>query len=129
MLTITPRGRSTPRRWSSHRLPSRLDSTKLAHRTQHAILSQSGAGPTAPGPLQYHTTLAYHHDKKTPIRLLIVGLTTRAYHHARGTLRHRSYSPLLYHHAQGSPSPSAGHPSHLHVSACQCILVTPITQH
>ena len=51
-----------------------------------AILSQTGAGPTAPGPPQYHTKLTYYHDKKMPIHLLIAGLTTRAYHHARGTL-------------------------------------------
>src|SRR4051812_27055263 len=63
------------------RLGKRLST---GHRS--AILSQSAPDQTAHGPPQYHTTLAYHHDKKTPIHLLITSLTTRGYHHARGTL-------------------------------------------
>ena len=72
----------------------------------NAILSQIGAGPTTPGPPQYHTMLAYHHDKKTPTHLLIAVLTTRAYHHARGTLSTQVLLSTLYHHVLGSLSPT-----------------------
>src|SRR5437588_7885597 len=105
MLTIIPReapslvaGRVTVYHYAQTR-----QSLSTGHSS--AILSQSGAGPTAPGPLQYHTTLAYHHDKKTPIHLFITGLTMRAYPHARGTLRRRSYSPSLYRRARGTCPP------------------------
>src|SRR4051812_44888417 len=91
-----------PSQSKSHRLPSRPDSIMLAHRTHHAILSQSGAGPTVPGPLQYHMTLAYHHDKKTPIHVLIAALTTRAYYYARGT----SDAGLTLHHSTITPRKS-----------------------
>src|SRR3954471_9136717 len=74
MLTITPReapslvvGRVTV----YHHAQTRQ---KLIHKTQQCH-------PTAPGPPQYHTTLVYHHDKETPIHLLIAGHTTRAYNH------------------------------------------------
>src|SRR4051812_2506268 len=80
-------GSSIPRRRSkSHRLPSRPDSTCSPSGYCTAIMSQSVPDQTVPGPPQYHTTLAYHHDKEIPIHLLIAGHTTKAYHHARGTL-------------------------------------------
>src|SRR5436189_4797949 len=81
------RGKPIPRRRSkSHRLPSRPDSTCSPSGYCTAIISQPAPDQTVPGPPQYHTTLTYHHDKEMPIHLLIAGLTTRAYHHARGTL-------------------------------------------
>src|SRR4051812_30324851 len=77
----------------------------------NALLSQTDAGHTAPEPPQYHTTLAYHHDKKTPIHLLIAGHTTRAYHHARGTLSTQVILSITLPSRPGEPVPDAGHPS------------------
>src|SRR4051812_15418830 len=55
-------------------MPRLGESLSTGHNS--AILSQSVPDQTAHGPQHYHTTLAYHHDKKTPTHLLIAGLTT-----------------------------------------------------
>src|SRR4051812_33052602 len=71
-----------------------------------AILSQPAPDQTAHGPPQYHTTLAYHHDKKTPTHLLIAGLNRRAYHHPRGTLSTQVLLSITLPSRPGSPSPT-----------------------
>src|SRR3954470_8496260 len=76
-----------------------------------AILSQPAPDQTAHGPPQYHTTLTYHHDKKTPTHLLIAGLTTSAYHHARGTLSTQVLLSITLPSCPGEPVPDAGLPS------------------
>src|SRR4051812_24802444 len=86
-------------------------SKRLSTRHSSAILSQPVPDQTAHGPPQYHTTLAYHHDKKTPTHLLIAGLTTRAYHHARGTLSTQVLLSITLSSRPGEPVPDAGHPS------------------
>src|SRR3954467_9362017 len=77
----------------------------------NAILSQTGAGPTAPRPPQYHTTLAYHHDKETPIHLFTAGLTTRAHNHARDNLSMQVLLSITLPSRPGEPVPDAGLPS------------------
>src|SRR5438270_17262 len=106
------RGKPIPHhRSKSHRLPSRPDSTCPPSGYCTAIMSQSAPDQTVPGPPQYHTTLAYHHDKKTPTHLLIACLTTRAYHHARGTLGTQVLLSITLPSRPGEPVPDADHPS------------------
>src|SRR4051812_44249448 len=59
--------------------------------------------------------LAYHHDKKTPIHLLIAGLTTRDYHYARGTLSTQVLLSITLLSRPREPVPDAGLPSRLRV--------------
>src|SRR3954471_22891421 len=111
MLTITPReapslvsGRVTV----YHHAQTRQ---KLIHRTQQCPPESNWHRSYGPWPPQYHMTLAYHHDKETPIHLLIAGLTTRAYHHARGTLSTQVLLLITLPSRPGESVPDAGLPS------------------
>src|SRR4051812_13725468 len=87
----------------------RLDSARSQDRTMPPRVNLFRTKQSL-GLSRYHTMLEYQYDNKTSIHPLVAGHTTRANHHARGTLTRWSYSPSLYHHAQGNSSPDVSHP-------------------
>src|SRR3954464_15141624 len=67
MLTITSRDVPSPYcRSKSHRLPSRPDSLRPAHRAQHASLSQLTPDQTAHGPFTVSHNASARHSKRAP---------------------------------------------------------------